>query len=86
MDHLKSGIYQHYKGGYYQVLGLGAHSETNEHMVIYISVHPTSSLPLPGPRIRIRPAHLWDDLVTWPDKTTKPRFVYVGLEIPQFVP
>jgi hypothetical protein len=31
---MQAGIYKHYKGGYYQVLGLGAHSETDEKMVV----------------------------------------------------
>jgi len=98
---LMAGVYKHYKGGYYQALGIGAHSETGEHMVVYISVRPAGFIhlpPLPGPRIRLRPVALWEDLVTWTDgstfrfiepgqlqlsKTTMgPRFKYVGLEIP----
>lgn len=29
------GRYQHYKGNYYQVLGVARHSESNELLVIY---------------------------------------------------
>ena len=76
---LKAGIYRHYKGGYYQAIGLGAHSETDERMVVYVSLTPS----LPGPRLRIRPAIMWDDSVAWPDGSTGPRFKYVGVEIPQ---
>jgi len=32
---LKSGIYEHYKGNKYKVLGVGRHSETLEELVIY---------------------------------------------------
>ncbi len=32
---LKSGYYEHYKGGRYKVLGVALHSETLEEMVIY---------------------------------------------------
>lgn len=80
---LKAGIYQHYKGGFYQALGVGAHSETDERMVVYVSVFPVpGEPPLPGPRIRLRPAAMWDESVTWPDGSTGPRFKYVGEEIP----
>jgi hypothetical protein len=80
---LMTGIYKHYKGGYYQVLGIGAHSETDERLVAYVSVLPAPGTPhLPGPRMRLRPVHMWDELVTWPDGTTGPRFKYVGQEIP----
>lgn len=32
---LKPGIWEHYKGGQYEVLGVAFHSETLEEMVIY---------------------------------------------------
>lgn len=31
--------YQHYKGDYYHVMGIGKHSETNEEVVIYQNLH-----------------------------------------------
>lgn len=33
------GEYKHYKGGLYCVIGIGNHTETNETLVIYVSVH-----------------------------------------------
>lgn len=33
------GIYQHYKGGMYKVLFLSKHTETNEILVNYQSIH-----------------------------------------------
>ena len=33
------GIYQHYKGGLYEVLHVAKHSETQEEMVIYKSIN-----------------------------------------------
>lgn len=32
---MKSGKYQHYKGRYYEVLGVAYHGETFEEMVVY---------------------------------------------------
>jgi len=36
---LKLGVYEHYKGNKYQVLGVALHSETLEEMVIYKAVY-----------------------------------------------
>jgi len=30
-----NGIYRHFKGGIYEVIGIGRHSETEEQMVVY---------------------------------------------------
>jgi hypothetical protein len=73
-----AGIWRHYKGGLYQVLGVGAHSETDERMVVYVSL---TGAELPGPRLRIRPFDLWFDIVQWPDGSHRSRFEYVGLEL-----
>lgn len=32
---LEKGIYQHYKGNKYEVLGVGCHTESNEYFVVY---------------------------------------------------
>jgi hypothetical protein len=36
---VKLGMYKHYKGGSYQVLGVGIHSETLEEYVIYKALY-----------------------------------------------
>ncbi len=36
---LKPGIYQHYSGKQYEVLGVGRHSETLEELVIYRALY-----------------------------------------------
>jgi hypothetical protein len=52
---MEAGIYRHYKGGLYQVLGVGQHTETNEIVVIYIPLQHEESHT--GPRLRVRPAN-----------------------------
>lgn len=70
-----AGVYRHYKGGYYQVLGIAAHSETEERMVVYVSLDASR----PGPRMRVRPESMWHDLVSDPHSGEKvKRFAYVG--------
>ena len=36
---LPLGIYEHYKGNRYEVLGVGRHSETHEEMVVYRALY-----------------------------------------------
>ncbi len=39
MVDVKKGIYKHYKGKMYEVLGIGRHSETLEEFVIYKTLY-----------------------------------------------
>jgi hypothetical protein len=48
---MRTGIYRHYKGGYYQLIGLAEHTETGECLVVYVALEPS----LPGLRLRARP-------------------------------
>lgn len=72
---LKSGIYRHFKGGLYLMLGLARHSETDEKFVAYVPLSVRS-----GPRITVRPYEMFFDEVTR-DGVTQPRFTYVGEEV-----
>ena len=36
---LQPGIYQHYKGAHYRVLGLARHSESEEWLVVYQALY-----------------------------------------------
>jgi len=36
---LETGIYQHYKGPKYEVVGLATHSETEEKLVVYRTLY-----------------------------------------------
>ena len=66
---LKPGIYRHFKGNRYEVIGLAKHSETMEPMVVYRALYGEGGL-------WVRPAAMWNELV---DKENYhgPRFVKV---------
>jgi len=36
---VKLGIYRHYKGGEYRVIGVATHTETKEELVVYADTH-----------------------------------------------
>ena len=63
----KANIHRHFKGGLYNYLGRGNHSETMEPLDFYQSM---SNGSLWG-----RPARMWDEKVKWPDGNMRPRFV-----------
>lgn len=45
MQLVTPGIYTHYKGGKYEVIGIGRHSETLEELVIYKALYNTKDFP-----------------------------------------
>lgn len=57
------GKYKHYKGGYYEVIGMANHSETGEAMVVY------KSLLFGG--VYVRPLKMWFETV----KIEKQKFI-----------
>lgn len=69
IQEVSTGIYRHYKGNEYEVIGVGTHSETNERLVIYKSVL--------GSEIWIRPVAMFLETVRVDDET-KPRFERIG--------
>ena len=50
------GIYRHFKGNRYEVLGLARHSETEEWMVVYRALYGEGGL-------WVRPASMWLETV-----------------------
>lgn len=69
------GVYQHYKGEYYLVLGLAAHSETQEQFVVYVPLYARE-----GPRMFVRPVEMFFEKVEIKGKK-QPRFKYIGSEL-----
>lgn len=65
---LPGQIYDHYKGGRYEVITLCTHTETNEKLVIYRSLHFGS--------IHARPVEQWFDQIK-PGYTPTVRFKLV---------
>jgi len=64
------GVYRHYKGNEYEVIGFSKHSETLEDMVIYKALYS-------GGGTWVRPLSMWDNLIETDGKTVK-RFEYIG--------
>ena len=66
----KPGLYRHYKGNEYRVLGLARHSETREPMVVYQALHG-------GHGTWVRPAAMWGETVE-ADGRPMMRFTRIG--------
>ena len=64
------GIYKHYKGNQYEVIGFARHSETLEDMVIYKAVNGEHGT-------WVRPLSMWNDPIEVDGKTVK-RFEHTG--------
>ena len=69
---IKKGIYRHFKGNLYEVIGTAKHSETLEEMVVYKALYDEGSL-------WVRPASMWDETIERDGHTYK-RFTYIGDE------
>ncbi len=64
------GLYRHYKGQLYQVLGVAKHSETEEIMVVYQCLYDNFDL-------WIRPIKMFSENVTLTDGKSVPRFTFI---------
>ena len=67
---IKKGIYRHFKGNTYEVLGTAHHSESLEEMVVYRALYGKGDL-------WVRPASMWNETVTRDGKTAR-RFTFLG--------
>ena len=53
---IKPGKYRHFKGNYYEVIGVARHSETMEEMVVYRALYGEHGL-------WVRPAAMWTETI-----------------------
>lgn len=70
MTDITLGVYRHYKGNLYQVLGISRHSETLEPHVVYQALYGDYGL-------WVRPRGLFTSVVET-EEGAVPRFAYVG--------
>ena len=66
---LKTGKYRHFKGNYYELIGVARHSETLEPMVVYRALYGEGGL-------WVRPLSMWNEHVER-ENYSGPRFVYI---------
>ena len=66
----RPGLYHHYKGNDYRVLGLARHSETQEVVVVYQALYGERGL-------WVRPATMFSETVLH-DGQRVPRFAFAG--------
>ncbi len=67
---IPKGIYKHFKGHIYKVIGTAKHSETLEEQVVYVSISDDNEL-------WVRPANMFLDMVERDGKRFQ-RFEFLG--------
>lgn len=70
MQEIQPGLWRHFKGNLYRVIGVALHSETGEEMVVYQALYGQKGL-------WVRPASMWLETVER-ERYTGPRFTRVG--------
>ena len=70
---LRAGVYQHYKGKLYLLLGVAQHSETGEPLVVCVPLYAA-----PGYRLVARPLAMWSEIIDDGHGPAVPRFCFIG--------
>ena len=71
-NNIKNGIYQHYKGNKYEVIGVAKHSETLEDLVVYRALYDNKVSQL-----WVRPLKMFTETIENDGKEIE-RFKYIG--------
>lgn len=74
IEKIKLGIYRHYKGRKYEVIGVGNHSETLEKFVIYRALYDSPEFGKNA--IWVRPYEMFIEEVEFEGKRA-PRFEHI---------
>ena len=72
---IRPGKYQHFKGKFYEVIGIGRHSETLEELVIYKAMYDDAKFG--SNALWVRPKRMFLEEVEHQGKKV-PRFKFVG--------
>ncbi|MEK9153242.1 MAG: DUF1653 domain-containing protein [Patescibacteria group bacterium] len=75
MEEIKLGKYQHYKGDFYEVIGVARHTETKEDFVVYKSLYESPGFPKGS--LWIRPKEMFLGQVEMNGQKV-PRFKFIG--------
>lgn len=67
---MKLGIYRHYKGNDYRVIGVARHSETLEELIVYQALKDDFGL-------WVRPKSMFDEVVEYKG-VVMPRFTFIS--------
>ena len=71
-NNIKNGIYQHYKGNKYEVIGIAKHSETLEDLVVYRALYDNKVSQL-----WVRPLKMFTETIENDGKEIE-RFKYIS--------
>lgn len=74
MTELKLGKYQHYKGNFYEVIGIARHSETLEEFVVYRALYDSKEFGKNA--LWVRPKQMFLENITVNGREV-PRFKFV---------
>ncbi len=74
MEKIKIGKYQHYKGKFYNVIGVARHSETLEKLVVYIALYKSEEFGENA--LWVRPLSMFTEEIEINDKKI-PRFKFI---------
>jgi hypothetical protein len=74
MNTIQTGLYRHYKGKEYEVIGLSRHSETMEELVVYKALYETD---FGYGSLWVRPLGMFQESIEIEGQSV-PRFEYIA--------